>query len=435
MRVLLVNQAAHPDLVATAQVSWDLARALHAAGHEVTLLASRSRYGEPGAAFPAEEVREGIRIVRVAAGRFGHGNVGARSLDSVRFLAAAMRAALRLPRPDVCVCLTTPPFIALVGRLLRLVRGTPYVVWAMDLYPDVPVALGVLQRDHWGTALLHRVDRALLRGAARVVVLGRCMLARVVTKGVPRGTVRHIPIWAHQAPTQSASAAEYRDAWDAGNRFVVMYAGNFGLVHDLDTVADAVLRLAHRADILFAFVGGGPRKAPLLAQLREAGVSNVVEAGYQPPERLAALLGAADLHLATMLPGFEGLLVPSKVPGALDAGRPVAYVGGAHGEAARLVSEHGAGVVVATGDGAALADAIARYADDRPAARRAGAAGAAAVAGAWSARAALQAWVSLAEEVAAAVTAPVTAAVPANAPDAVSGAVSSAVDAPEAASR
>ncbi|MBU6367592.1 MAG: glycosyltransferase family 4 protein, partial [Gemmatimonadetes bacterium] len=370
---------------------------------EVTLLASRSRYGEPGAAFPAEEVREGIRIVRVAAGRFGNGSVGVRSLDSVRFLMAACRAALRLPRPDLCLCLTTPPFVALVGRLLRLVRGTPYVVWAMDLYPDVPVALGVLRRDHWGTALLHRLDRALLRGAARVVVLGRCMQARVVAKGVPQAAVRHIPIWAHQAPpsAEGTSAEHYRDAWGAGERFVVMYAGNFGLVHDLDTVADAVQRLVGRPDILFAFVGGGPRKAPLLAQLRGAGVTNWIEAGYQPPERLDALLRAADLHLATMLPGFEGLLVPSKVPGALDAGRPVAYVGGAHGEAARLVREHDAGVVVATGDGAGLAAAIARYADDRAAARRAGAAGAAAVSGVWSAPAALQAWVALAESVAA----------------------------------
>jgi colanic acid biosynthesis glycosyl transferase WcaI len=423
MHVLLVNQAAHPDMVATAQVSWDLARALRAAGHEVTLLASRSRYGEPWSAFPAEEVREGIRIVRVAAGRFGHRSVGVRSLDSLRFLAAAMRAALRLPRPDLCVCLTTPPFIALVGRLLQLVRGTPYVVWAMDLYPDVPVALGMLRRDHWGTALLYRIDRALLRGAARVVVLGRCMQARVVAKGVRRVTVRHIPIWAHQAPVPRSADADYRDAWGAGSRFVVMYAGNYGLVHDLDTVADAVRRLAHRADLLFAFVGGGPRKAPLLAQLREAGVANFVEAGYQPPERLDALLRAADLHLATMLPGFEGLLVPSKVPGALDAGRPVAYVGGAMGEAARLVSEHGAGVVVATGDGAALADAIVRYADDRAAARRAGAAGAAAVAGSWSAPSALQTWVELVEEV---VTgAPAT--VPATVPD--------TVEAPAAASR
>ncbi len=399
MQVLLINQAAYPDHVATAQHSWDLAQALRAAGHDVTIIASRSRYGGTGVAFPARESIEGVQLARVGSSRLGGRSAVARITDFATFLTGALWTALSLPRQDVCVCLTTPPYVAAVGWILRRLRGTPYVVWSMDLYPDVPVAHGMLAPTGLLARLLFRVDRRLLTGAARVVALGRCMRERLHTKGVAETALSTIHIWPHQEELTAAAAVDYRVQWCMGNRLVVMYAGNFGVVHDLEAVGDAVMRLAHRPDILFAFVGGGPGKEPLLNRLRAAGARNWIAAGYQPREQLEALLEAADIHLASLRRGFEGLVVPSKVLGALAAGRPVVYVGEATGEAARIIQEAVAGAVVAPGDGAALADVLAGYADDREAARRDGLAAREATTAHWSAARALHQWVTLLESV------------------------------------
>jgi hypothetical protein len=55
------------------------------------------------------------------------------------------RTAALSGKHDVVVCLTTPPFIALIGVLLRWMKGSRFVFWTMDLYPDVPLAAGVLK--------------------------------------------------------------------------------------------------------------------------------------------------------------------------------------------------------------------------------------------------------------------------------------------------
>jgi len=393
-----VNQAAFPDVVATAQHGWDLVRALHAAGHDVTVIGSRSRYGDRGAAFPESEVAEGILIRRVRASRFGRGRLAAQALDAAAFLLGACWQALRLPRADLCICLTTPPFVAIIGWVLARLRGTPYILWSMDLYPDVPVALGVLPQRSIMARILYGIEQRLLRGAARVVVLGRCMEHRLLEKGLAVERIARIHIWAPRdhGPTVDP---DYRTRWEVGDRLLVAYAGNFGLVHDLDPIIDTVIRLGDHPDIRFAFIGEGPLKAELVRRLRVAGVKNWVEAGYQPREALAALLTAPDLHLASLHAGFEGLAVPSKVLGAMAVGRPVIYVGAAVGECARVIAESGGGAVVPNGDAAALADVLVRYAADRESVREAGARARTAVDTQWSTGQALAAWTTLVETI------------------------------------
>ncbi len=108
-------------------------------------------------------------------------------------------------------------------------------------------------------------------------------------------------------------------------------------------------------------------------------LANVAFLPFQPPEKLAESLSAPDLHLVTMEPHLSGLVVPSKVYGALAAGRPCLFLGPADSEAARLIVDHVAGTVVGDGD---LAEAIGHWLSD-PERRRAAGARARAAAEAW----------------------------------------------------
>jgi glycosyltransferase involved in cell wall biosynthesis len=151
----------------------------------------------------------------------------------------------------------------------------------------------------------------------------------------------------------------FRAEHDLTDRFVVMYSGNMGLAHPFDAVLDAADRLeSERPEVLFLFVGEGPRKDALRAQVQRRGLPNVRFLPFQPRERLAESLSAADLHLVTMRPELEGLVVPSKLYGALAAGRPACFLGPPGSEAARAVAEHDCGAVLPDPSGAALADAI-----------------------------------------------------------------------------
>ena len=402
MRILLINQTFYPDYAATAQHAHDLARYLVSQGHEVTAIASRSIYGEKGAALAREEVVDGIRIVRVGKSIFGKSSILARSIDFGLFYLLAFWKSMVMQRQDVVICFTTPPFVALIGWFLRLVRGTRYVYWVMDLYPDVAVACGVMNARSPLTWVLERLNRFCLRHADRAVVLGRCMQARVVGKGIPASNLALINVWSDPSDgvATDRSINSYRREWNIGDRVLVMYSGNFGIGHDVVTIADSVQALRDDSNIVFAFVGGGKRKDELISMLRERGLTNYIEAPYQPRERIHDLLSAADIHLASLASGSTGIMVPSKFYGVLAVARPIVYIGEEAGEAARVINEEQCGIVVALGDAAALAAAIRKLAVDRDLATTMGNRARAVMVEKWGATHAMRKWNTLLGEVA-----------------------------------
>lgn len=352
MRVLFINQAYHPDVAATAQHVHDLARHLVASGHEVDVIASRSLYGSTGAALPRREEIDGIRIHRVGRSLFGKAGILARAADFALFYLAAGARSLRVPRPDVVVCLTTPPFISLLGVLLAIVRRCRYVHWLMDLYPDVAVGCGVLKPRARSTDLLKALNRFTLRRADLVVVLGRCMRRRVLELGIDPVRVLHIGVWSDQSEVRPILRADnpFRREWGLGDDFVVMYSGNFGIAHDVSTMLGAAERLAGEHEVRFVFVGGGKRKAEVERFVRERSIERAVLAPYQPRERLDASLSCADVHLVSLLEGLEGCIVPCKLFGAMAAERPTIFIGSPESEVARVLLEHDCGRVVRQGD-------------------------------------------------------------------------------------
>ena len=375
MRVLLINQVFYPDVAATAQHGHDLARDLVRHGHEVTAIASRSIYGRKGAALASKEVVDGIEIHRVGRSLFGKAGIAARIADFVLFYLAALTKALFLPRHDVVICFTTPPFIAAVGPILRFFKKTRFVYWVMDLYPDLPIACGVMKPKSLASRFFESVNRRCLRSADADVVLGRCMADLVRSKGVPEDRIRMIGVWSDQEEVKPIPRAEnqYRSQWDVGDRVLVMYSGNFGIGHDVATFLEAARRLREDDRVRFAFVGGGKKKVEVESFVRDHGLeSTCILAPYQPRENLDELLSAADLHLVSLLEGVEGIMVPSKLFGILAAGRPALYIGSEKSEISRVVVENDCGASVRQGDVDALVAGILKYVDDPDAREAAG---------------------------------------------------------------
>jgi colanic acid biosynthesis glycosyl transferase WcaI len=195
MRVLLINQFSIPDTAATGQLLADVAETLADEGHEVHVICSRRRYGSGTDGCAAREIVNGVNVHRVEATGFGRGKAVGRLLDWFSFYLLAMWRALRLPKMDVCVALTTPPFISLIGLLLSKLKGTRSVIWAMDLYPDIAVAYEVLRRESLTYRLLTRLNRFLYRNAAAVISLGEVMTDRLHSLGVPSDKVHTVHNW------------------------------------------------------------------------------------------------------------------------------------------------------------------------------------------------------------------------------------------------
>ena len=140
----------------------------------------------------------------------------------------------------------------------------------------------------------------------------------------------------------------------------LLYCGNFGLGHELETVLRAAQRLDHGLDLEIIFVGTGALQKRLKELTRELGLDNV---DFRPPVplfKLPELLAGGDIHLVSQKLGTEGLLVPSKIYGILAAGRPVLFVGPNHSEIAAIITASGAGIIVRPGDVDGVVEALKR---------------------------------------------------------------------------
>jgi glycosyltransferase involved in cell wall biosynthesis len=208
-------------------------------------------------------------------------------------------------------------------------------------------------------------DYSLSRATLNVA-LGELMASRLRHQA-PRVRVEVVHNWADGRSVRPVNPIDnrLRRDWALGDRFVVAYSGNMGRAHEFETILQACERLRQRHDIVFLFIGAGAQRAPIEAQAASRGLANLLFFPFQPREHLAMSLSAADVHLVTLHPALEGLIVPSKFYGIAAAGRPTLFVGDRRGEIARILEKGGCGISVETGDAGELAAAIERMSVDR----------------------------------------------------------------------
>jgi colanic acid biosynthesis glycosyl transferase WcaI len=75
-------------------------------------------------------------------------------------------------------------------------------------------------------------------------------------------------------------------------------------------------------------------------------------------------LSVPDVHVISLRPNLEGLIVPSKFYGVAAAGRPVIHVGDPDGEIARILHREQCGWAFGIGEVAPLAQCILRLAQE-----------------------------------------------------------------------
>ena len=356
LRILLLNQCFYPDVVSTAQYLTDLATALTARGHDVTVVTSDRGYDDPATRFPRRERWKGIEIIRIPSISFGKSSRWRRAFNFGSFLVVLSLRLLILGRFDLVVALTSPPLISFLAALFVRLKGGRLCFWVMDLNPDEAIAAGWLDERSTTAALLQRMLRYSFKVADRTIVLDRFMKERVVARHVDPARVTIIPPWSHDDHVGYSQAGReaFRLKHDLSDKFVVMYSGNHSPCHPLDTLLDAARVLKTRTNIVFCFVGGGSEQV----KVREAGLSNVKCLPYQPLNELSGSLSAADLHVVVMGEKFVGIVHPCKVYNILSVGAPVLYIGPELSHVTDVASQQGKFFLTRHGDTEAVAEAI-----------------------------------------------------------------------------
>lgn len=365
MRVLVLSQFYAPDEAAGTQFLVELCEHLVKHGHEVEVVTSRTtNHGGPPLA--PSEIIGGVQVTRAWSTSLGKAHLAHRLSDYGTFFASAIVQTLAARRFDLLLSVTVPPLIPAVAALASRVHRMPLVTWVQDVYPDVAVELGVLQRESPIVSALAALQRRSLGQCARVVAISEGMSRRLETHGAAPSALRVIHNWSDGAnivPRRADEESPFRKEHGLEGRFVLTYSGNLGMAHEFETLVAAARALeADHPRFLLLFIGAGGRLKE--ARAMSAGAANVHFLPFQPTANLGQSLTAADAHAITLRTPLEGLIVPSKLYGALACGKPLFYVGPEGCEVARVIESSKLGWAGRPGDIDGLIRALRRALED-----------------------------------------------------------------------
>ncbi len=355
-----MNRVYPPVRGATGRVLKDLARTLAREGWHVTVITSGSRAGE--------ERAEGVRIIWVK------GPEKPKNIISYMWVWLKMFfVAMRLKPRHLLVTMTDPPLLATAGAFIAKYKKSRHINWCQDMYPEVMPALQMRIPNflmRWFTAL----RRHAMNGCDVVVVNGRCMVKYLEDDGVDMQKIAMIPNWPDVELTDpqalEVTGTPYQHADEtmvrpfdkqikSDRRFRVLYAGNIGRVHTVETILNAAEILEkEQSDIEFVFVGKGQKFDRVAEQRAKRGIDNIRLLPPQPLSRLREMMESGDVHLISLKDKAEGFVVPSKLYSALAVARPCIFVGPKNCETAQVINDFQAGAVLANGDAKGLAQAI-----------------------------------------------------------------------------
>lgn len=366
-KLVFVNRYFDPDGSATSQMLTDLARGLAERGFEVHVVCSRQLYTDPNARLPAQEILSGVSVCRVATTRFGRAGLIGRAFDYASFYASAGATLLAmLGRGDVLIAKTDPPLTSILAALVARVKRSGLVNWQQDVYPEIASHLGANPLPKWLDAWLRGLRDWSMRAAQMNVLIGSRMREYFRARRIPAAKLCVIENWADGRAIRPKPAREstLRQKLGLLQHFVVCYSGNLGRAHEYGTLLAAATALRTEESIVFLMIGGGANMEPLRREAEARDLKNMRFLPYQPREELEDSLAAADVHLASLRPDLEGLIMPSKLYGILAAGRPLVFIGDPDGEIARVIGAARCGVTVAVDAGADLVAALQRLKSD-----------------------------------------------------------------------
>jgi glycosyltransferase involved in cell wall biosynthesis len=361
MNISVITEFFPPDYAATGQLIEELVKELESQGVSIRVFT-----GQPGYAFttseaPASEQIGDILVHRSRSTQVWSGRIRGKAVGGVLFTLRAFLHILRnYHKSDVFLLTSAPPFLPVAGYFSHLLWKFPYVCLIYDLYPDIAIALGVISKNHWLVKFWRAVNRKVWQSSRGIIVLSPAMKERVIAI-CPEVADKISVIHSWGDPKLIVPVAKEKN-WFAKkhnlvNKFTVLYSGNMGRCHDLDTILATAQQLQNQP-IQFVCIGGGPKRESFIQDVNRLGLKNFLFLPYQEKSVLPYSLTACDLSLVSVEEGVESLVAPSKLYPALAAGRPIAVICPKTSYLPELIADGKFGIAIDNGDSNALSEFI-----------------------------------------------------------------------------
>lgn len=363
MRVLIVSQYYYPEGVPKPH---ELAEELRARGHEVSVITGFPHY--PGGKLKdgyrlsllKRETINNIPVLRTFEIPYHSTNPFLRMANYFSFMLSAPFAAFLTAKVDAIYVWHPPLTVGVAAWIVGKIKRAPFVYDVQDIWPDSVVWSGMMREASAQVKVMRLLERFVYKRARRIVVQTEAGRANLIGKGVAPDKIAVLQNWVDESLFAGDAArrrAEIRAQFGWTNKFVVLFAGNLGLLQGLETAIEAAAQF-ETDNIRVCFVGDGTDKPRLERLASDAATNGRVQfVERQPMENMPALMAAADVLLVHLKKSkVSNYVVPSKTIAYLASGKPILMATG--GASEDLIKAAKAGIAIEPENPAKLAEAI-----------------------------------------------------------------------------
>lgn len=366
MRIAILSQYYAPEIGAPQTRLFELAKRFMENGHEVHVLTAMPNYPR-GKIYPGysgllkHEIKKDIRITRTYVYATKSINIFARLVNYFSFVISSLIfGILFLPKMDYLITESPPIFLGVSGYLLSRIKRARWLFNVSDLWPDSALRLGIIKND-WRFKLGRLLESLCYRKAWLVTGQSKEIIEGIKLRDHAVATY----LVSNGADTMMFSprkrTKEIREKLCKNKSCIAVYAGLHGVAQGLEQVLEAACQLKDLNDLAIVFIGDGTEKEYLIkraAQLKLNNVNFIEPCGH---EEMPAILASSDIAIVPLKMTLPGA-IPSKLYEAMASGLPVVLV--SEGEAAEIVKNANAGMVVSPQDVNSLSLAIRTLAKD-----------------------------------------------------------------------
>jgi len=357
LKLTILSQFFYPQDYSTALSLTQLAEVLSEKGVDVKVYCGQPTSFDRMDKYDKYLVYKNIEINRVNNTQFSKKNIIGRLINDITFLFLLFFKLLFRKIEGPLLILTNPPLLGIVGVILKKIKKLTIIFLVFDVYPETAIKLGVIKEKGLLSKIWDKFNKFIFKNANFVVVIGRDMEKIIKRKfeifKIKSNKIHYIPIWTDDKKLLEFSMIRnpLKEKWHLEGKFIVLYSGNLGRFHDLETIIASAKKINKiEKNIVFLFVGEGFKKRYVLNFINENNLKNCIVKGFVSREEHPLVLNLADIGIVSLLNGQEGFSVPSKTFSYWAMGKPVIAIMNKNSEIGQIINEYRSGFIVKNGD-------------------------------------------------------------------------------------
>ncbi|MFN7528469.1 MAG: glycosyltransferase family 4 protein, partial [Dolichospermum sp.] len=246
-------------------------------------------------------------------------------ISSIFFLIGALWYVIfSVPSKTTLLIASNPPYAGILGILFNIVRRGKYYFLLQDIFPESAAMSGIMKQNSILYQFFSKLIYLTYKYSEYIIVLSTSM-QEFLEKKYPdlKPKIKVIENWAiEDIPVVSKRENNFAQQHELDEIFTVLYSGNLGRLHDIETITEAA-KILKDEPIKFVFIGDGAKTKIVNQAIENYQLQNILLLPYQPRELLPLSLTACDISLVSLIPGAELIVAPSKLYGMLSAGRGI----------------------------------------------------------------------------------------------------------------